>query len=145
MIRPLFNPDDIVNQIVVKLDGNNVVQRLNKELQEWERNPDSQALGPRLAKRKGTYLADDCYGLLVTDMTPSKVLVRIESTSTDIKRNLRTRASRIQAEMATSITFCAQKLKTLSHLCTYRASERRTRSGRRTFAEHLLSFGSSIF
>lgn len=60
LIKPLFTESQLVMQSLVELRTGNIIPRLNKELESLSRAP----------KRKGVYLADDDYGLLVTDMTP---------------------------------------------------------------------------
>jgi hypothetical protein len=67
VIAPLFPPDQIVQQSFVRL-GPRVIDDLNDELRQWEQHPaDSQH--PRPSRRQGTYLADDEFGLLITDMS----------------------------------------------------------------------------
>jgi inositol-pentakisphosphate 2-kinase len=67
VIAPLFPPSEIVQQSLVRLEPR-VIQNLNTKLQHWERNPaDIQHL--RSSRRRGIYLANDEFGLLVTDMT----------------------------------------------------------------------------
>lgn len=77
LIAPLFDRSQLVEQTLVKVNPTTLIQRLNFELQVREKNPDK--MGPykggpdskgRYAKRHGTYLAEDGYGLLITDMTP---------------------------------------------------------------------------
>jgi inositol-pentakisphosphate 2-kinase len=75
-IPPLFSHESLVNQSLVELRPGKIIPRLNSELVSWEANPalgahENGFLGSRPTKRRGTYLADDDYGLLVTDMTPS--------------------------------------------------------------------------
>jgi inositol-pentakisphosphate 2-kinase len=71
-IQPLFNSDDIVNQSLFRLEPE-LVTRLSNELREWEKGTLNGSASPERArhqKRRGTYLAYDEHGLLVTDMTP---------------------------------------------------------------------------
>ncbi len=60
LIRPEFEEHQLVNQILVKLWPAGIIERLNAEL---------RATIPRPVARQGTYLAEDEYGLLITDMT----------------------------------------------------------------------------
>ena len=72
----MFKPEHIVDQILVDLGPSKIIDRLNKELEGWEKYeyPMKGSLRDRLdyrpTKRQGIYLADDEYGLLITDMTP---------------------------------------------------------------------------
>lgn len=63
IIRPLFNPEELVDQILIKLpDG--LVSSCNEQLQTAESN------GARPKKRHGSYLClHEPFGLLITDMT----------------------------------------------------------------------------
>ncbi|GFG10893.1 inositol-pentakisphosphate 2-kinase [Aspergillus udagawae] len=75
-IRPLFSPEELVDQELVYLP-NGLVQRCNEQLIAAERN------GERPKKRQGVYLSvtEPC-GLLVTDMTtycaPDTVLAELK-------------------------------------------------------------------
>lgn len=74
VIVPLFEPDQIVDQCLVKIRPTKLVQRLNGELEDIETNVDPDAeppLVPRPVRRQGIYLADDEFGLLITDMMAS--------------------------------------------------------------------------
>jgi inositol-pentakisphosphate 2-kinase len=63
LIRPLFSPDELVDQTLVLLPAG-LVHRCNNQLYTDERN------GKRPIKRHGVYLStDEVFGLLVTDMT----------------------------------------------------------------------------
>jgi inositol-pentakisphosphate 2-kinase len=67
VIAPLFPHDQIVQQSLVRL-GSRVIDDLNDKLRHWEQHPaDNQH--PRPSRRQGTYLADDEFGLLITDMS----------------------------------------------------------------------------
>ena len=71
----MFKPEHIVDQILVDLGPSKIIERLNKELEGWEKYeyPMKESLrswGLRPTKRQGVYLADDKHGLLITDMTP---------------------------------------------------------------------------
>jgi inositol-pentakisphosphate 2-kinase len=79
LIAPLFSPDQVVEQSLVQLTPGDIIPKLNSELRTLE--TESNIL--RSAKRRGTYLADDEYGLLVTDMTPGRFLVPTHVTSTN--------------------------------------------------------------
>jgi inositol-pentakisphosphate 2-kinase len=81
LIAPLLSPDQVVEQSLVQLNHGGIISKLNTNLQALENG--SNALRP--VKRRGTYLANDEYGLLVTDMTPSKFLVLIHVTLTNRK------------------------------------------------------------
>ncbi|KAF4246523.1 hypothetical protein CNMCM8980_008506 [Aspergillus fumigatiaffinis] len=75
-IRPLFSPDELVDQELVYLPSG-LVQRCNEQLSAAERN------GERPKKRQGVYLSvTEPYGLLVTDMTtfcaPDTVLAELK-------------------------------------------------------------------
>lgn len=77
LIAPLFRPDQILEQSLVRLHPPGLLTRLNAELRSWEQNPNSmkppaRSLDHRPKSRQGIYLADDEYGLLITDMTCSK-------------------------------------------------------------------------
>jgi len=63
----------------VQLKPGDIIAKLNSELQVLETG--SNPLRP--AKRRGTYLADDEYGFLVTDMTPGTRLLLNEFDSTN--------------------------------------------------------------
>lgn len=74
-IFPLLN-GDLVQQLLVKLPAE-LITKLNIELRSWEEY-DYEMKGPgqtirtRPTKRRGVYLAEDEYGILVWDMTPSR-------------------------------------------------------------------------
>ena len=67
VIAPLFPPSEIVQQSLVRLEPR-VIHDLNTKLQHWEQNP-ADIQHPRSSRRRGIYLANDEFGLLVTDMT----------------------------------------------------------------------------
>ncbi|KAG9243495.1 inositol-pentakisphosphate 2-kinase [Calycina marina] len=67
LIAPMFEPDQIVQQSLVSLRAWNIIDQLNKELRRWDQDGHRSKLRP--SKRRGVYLADDEYGLLVDDMT----------------------------------------------------------------------------
>jgi hypothetical protein len=70
LVSPLFSPSQVVEQSLVDLRYGNIIATLNQELREYEAGAGSRASRPsRPINRQGTYLADDDYGLLVTDMT----------------------------------------------------------------------------
>lgn len=60
-IKPLFSEGQVVQQSLVDLRPSQIIQKLNKCLQGNESFRDP--------KRRGIFLADDDYGLLVTDMS----------------------------------------------------------------------------
>jgi inositol-pentakisphosphate 2-kinase len=71
----LFSEDQLIDQSIVDLRPAKVIEKLNKELRGWEiyDYPTKGSLvssDVRPTKRQGIYLAEDDYGLLVTDMTP---------------------------------------------------------------------------
>ncbi|TVY30740.1 Inositol-pentakisphosphate 2-kinase, partial [Lachnellula hyalina] len=66
LVAPLFSPDQIVEQSLVDLRPGKFITRLNQKLRDTESGADSSS---RPTNRLGIYLADDDYGLLVTDMT----------------------------------------------------------------------------
>ncbi|KAI1000468.1 hypothetical protein K3495_g7729 [Podosphaera aphanis] len=70
LIAPLFNSNEIVQQSLVSVKPSGIIQRLNQELQDWEHSK----YKTRPKNRHGVYLADEDYGLLVTNMTPIKDL-----------------------------------------------------------------------
>jgi len=75
LIAPMFPSDQIVDQCLVELRPAKVIERLNKELEGWEKydypmKGSLRSWDLRPTKRQGIYLADDDHGLLVTDMTP---------------------------------------------------------------------------
>ncbi|KAH8591806.1 inositol-pentakisphosphate 2-kinase [Bisporella sp. PMI_857] len=75
LFEPMFGPHYVVQQSLVELRPGNVIERLNKELEEWEQNksPTKGSLSLkdiRPVKRQGVYLADDEHGLLIQDMSP---------------------------------------------------------------------------
>ncbi|KAJ5353822.1 Inositol-pentakisphosphate 2-kinase [Penicillium brevicompactum] len=66
IIRPLFKPDELVDQTLIRLPES-LLARRNEQLRAAERN------GQRPKKRHGTYLClNEPFGLLVTDMTADK-------------------------------------------------------------------------
>lgn len=66
IIRPLFKPDELVDQTLIHLPEN-LLARCNERLRAAERN------GQRPTKRHGTYLClNEPFGLLITDMTADK-------------------------------------------------------------------------
>ncbi|CAD6504823.1 BgTH12-00326 [Blumeria graminis f. sp. triticale] len=67
-IAPLFHPSELVQQSLVSIKSSGIVQRLNKELLESERLTPN-LYNHRAKIRHGVYLADEDYGLLVTNMT----------------------------------------------------------------------------
>jgi inositol-pentakisphosphate 2-kinase len=76
VIAPLFDRDQVVEQRLVRLESG-TISFLNNELREWDEksqhfDPEEALVGsirlPRPVKRRGTYLADDEFGLFVTDM-----------------------------------------------------------------------------
>lgn len=74
LIAPLFRPDQIVGQSLIKLQPAGLITRLNVELRHWELHPrpmkySTLSLDRRPKSRQGVYLAQDNYGLLITDMT----------------------------------------------------------------------------
>ncbi|KAH6668961.1 inositol-pentakisphosphate 2-kinase [Halenospora varia] len=78
LVKPLFDEDHIVDQCLVEIKTAKVIERLNKELEGWEKWPypikgSLRSLDRRPTKRHGIYLADDEHGLLVTDMTPGEL------------------------------------------------------------------------
>lgn len=82
LIAPLFHPDQIIAQALIKLQPSGIVARLNAELRHWEQNPhpmkcSSRSLDRRPKARQGVYIANDDYGLLVTDMTCCKDSLRV--------------------------------------------------------------------
>jgi inositol-pentakisphosphate 2-kinase len=67
LIRPLFEPDELVDQILVKLPPG-LVEGLNAQLEIDERNEIGKCKRPKW--RHGIYLSlQEPFGLLVTDMT----------------------------------------------------------------------------
>ncbi|RDW65540.1 hypothetical protein BP5796_10232 [Coleophoma crateriformis] len=74
LIAPMFPPEHLVHQQLVHLKPSGIVKQMNEDLKR--RDQASAINGPlkskqplRPAKRRGVYLADDNYGLLVSDMT----------------------------------------------------------------------------
>ncbi|KKA22553.1 hypothetical protein T310_3400 [Rasamsonia emersonii CBS 393.64] len=75
-IRPLFKPEELVDQRLVRLPAG-LVHRCNEQLRASERK------GKRPAKRHGVYLSTaEHFGLLVTDMTDANDL---ETTVAELK------------------------------------------------------------
>lgn len=78
LIAPMFSEDQLIDQFLVELKPANVIEQLNKQLEGWEKNAYPKkgslrfGLDLRPTARHGIYLADDDYGLLVTDMSPGK-------------------------------------------------------------------------
>jgi hypothetical protein len=73
-VKPHFRNCDLVDQYLVEIKSSGIIKVLNQELKKWEMMPwdfqsPSMVLG-RPTKRQGIYLADDCHGLLIQDMTP---------------------------------------------------------------------------
>lgn len=67
LIRPLFEPEELVDQLLVKLPVG-LVETLNEQLKKDEQNVIDKYRRP--AWRHGVYLSsNEPYGLLVTDMT----------------------------------------------------------------------------
>lgn len=65
IIRPLFSPEELIDQTLVRLPKG-LVQRCNEQLRADEK------LGKRPKKRHGVYLSTaEPFGLLITDMTSS--------------------------------------------------------------------------
>ncbi|KXX79525.1 Inositol-pentakisphosphate 2-kinase [Madurella mycetomatis] len=63
VVRPLFRPEDLAQQILIKLGDASVISRLNNALRKEEGNRRPDFRGSRIA------LAE--YGMLVEDMRPS--------------------------------------------------------------------------
>lgn len=57
---------------MVSVRSSGIIQRLNQDLKEWERLLNFPGHGRRVQSRRGTYLADEDFGLLITDMTPKQ-------------------------------------------------------------------------
>ncbi|RDL37420.1 uncharacterized protein BP5553_04853 [Venustampulla echinocandica] len=73
LIVCLFEPAQLVQQCLVQLRPAKVTEHLNQKLLSWEHSSMKGSLSSpdiRPAKRHGVYLADDLYGLLITDMSP---------------------------------------------------------------------------
>ncbi|TVY55479.1 Inositol-pentakisphosphate 2-kinase [Lachnellula cervina] len=66
LVAPLFSPDQIVEQSLVDIRAGKFIASLNQELRNNKAGADGSS---RPTNRLGIYLADDDYGLLVTDMT----------------------------------------------------------------------------
>ncbi|KAI6246721.1 Inositol-pentakisphosphate 2-kinase [Erysiphe necator] len=77
-IAPLFCPDEIVQQSLVAIKSSGIISCLNAELREWEQSAQRLGIKERPENRRGTYLADEEFGLLVTDMTPQTNTILIE-------------------------------------------------------------------
>ncbi|RKF58037.1 Inositol-pentakisphosphate 2-kinase [Erysiphe neolycopersici] len=77
-IAPLFCPDEIVQQSLVAIKASGIISCLNAELQEWEQSANRIEIKERSENRRGTYLADEEFGLLVTDMTPQTNTILVE-------------------------------------------------------------------
>jgi len=59
----------------VEVKSSGIIERLNRELEEWDKIPNGykgSVREPRPARGHGKYLSDDKHGLLVEDMTPLK-------------------------------------------------------------------------
>ncbi|KUJ07151.1 uncharacterized protein LY89DRAFT_743147 [Mollisia scopiformis] len=76
LIVPLFDKEDLVQQELVKLGPMDIVEKLNIELNKLEL--DSAKDMKRPARREGIYLAEDKFGLLVTDMSANYLREVIE-------------------------------------------------------------------
>lgn len=73
VFEPLFDDHELVQQSLVDLRPNNIIPKLNASLKNLEaplEERENPFVEPRPEERKGIYLADDDYGLLVTDMLP---------------------------------------------------------------------------
>lgn len=77
-IAPLFCPEEIVQQSLVAIKTSGIISCLNAELQEWEQSANCIEIKERPENRRGTYLADEEFGLLVTDMTPQTNTILVE-------------------------------------------------------------------
>jgi inositol-pentakisphosphate 2-kinase len=67
VIAPFFRPDQLVHQSLIRL-GPHLIDDLNESLVDWEHRPAANRQS-RPSRRKGTYLAADEFGLLITDMS----------------------------------------------------------------------------
>lgn len=72
LIVPMFHEKHLVKQSLVQLRPSGAIKRLNEALHGWKRDEYRQQHSLRSTKRHGTYLADDEFGLLVTDMTSGR-------------------------------------------------------------------------
>ncbi|RFU31099.1 hypothetical protein B7463_g5262, partial [Scytalidium lignicola] len=69
-ILPLFSPSEVVEQTLIFLRPSNIIANLNDDLHANETANSGQDC-VRPARRRGVFLADDEFGLLITDMTAS--------------------------------------------------------------------------
>ncbi|PQE19831.1 inositol-pentakisphosphate 2-kinase protein [Rutstroemia sp. NJR-2017a WRK4] len=81
LFYPLFQPSELVEQQLVTLNNKSLIKALNRNLllnklsySTVTANPSPERDFLRGQSRFGTYLADDEYGLLITDMTPDPSL-----------------------------------------------------------------------
>ncbi|PQE16482.1 inositol-pentakisphosphate 2-kinase protein [Rutstroemia sp. NJR-2017a BBW] len=81
LFYPLFQPSELVEQQLVTLNSKSLIKALNRNLLQNKlsystvtANPSPERDFLRGQSRFGTYLADDDYGLLITDMTPDPTL-----------------------------------------------------------------------
>ena len=63
VVKPLFNPEDLVQHRLIRLGGNEVVSRLNAVL--------AQKDATRRADFRGIRVAEAEYGMLIEDMRQS--------------------------------------------------------------------------
>jgi inositol-pentakisphosphate 2-kinase len=63
VVKPLFNPEDLVQHQLIRLEGNEVVSRLNAVL--------AQEDATRRVDFRGTRVAEAEYGMLIEDMRQS--------------------------------------------------------------------------
>ncbi|PQE23497.1 inositol-pentakisphosphate 2-kinase protein [Rutstroemia sp. NJR-2017a BVV2] len=77
LFYPLFKPEELVEQQLVTLNSKSLIKALNRNLLHNKlsystvtANPSPERDFLRGQSRSGTYLAEDEYGLLITDMTP---------------------------------------------------------------------------
>lgn len=126
LVAPLFSPDQIVEQSLVDIRAGKFIASLNQELRNNKAGADGSS---RPTNRLGIYLADDDYGLLVTDMTnfDSKiyVLCSLKIMSADkLSRRCWRRSSRVQAKVAASIPLSPQGCRPLPPMRSQRTRER---------------------
>ncbi|KAH8805545.1 inositol-pentakisphosphate 2-kinase [Xylogone sp. PMI_703] len=67
-LLPLFSPSEVVEQTLISVKSSNIVAEVNQDLRECE-SIDSGRECVRPVRRRGVFLADDDFGLLITDMT----------------------------------------------------------------------------